>query len=148
MRLLLLLLLLPLCNPFVIPSTIRRTLAFLRSTESPDVIIVGAGLGGLVAANVLTKVHKKSVLVLESHYLAGGCAHTFPIKGYEFESGPTILLGCVNEPKNPLQVSDRRRTNATCYFCGGTNDTALRCSKSLSCVTWTSSGSRTISGEC
>ena len=54
-------------------------------TFNPDVIVIGSGIGGLCAANILKHVHKKSVLVLESHYLPGGCAHSFPIKGYDFE---------------------------------------------------------------
>ena len=77
-------------------------------THSPDVIVVGSGIGGLCAANILSRVYKKRVLVLESHYIPGGCAHTFPWKGgYEFESGPTIMLGCSRPPLNPpRQVLD------------------------------------------
>ena len=72
-----------------------------------DVIVVGSGIGGLCAANILRHVHKKSVCVFESHYLAGGCAHSFERGGHTFESGPTILLGCSKPPFNPLrQVLD------------------------------------------
>ena len=48
-------------------------------------------------------VYKKSVCVFESHYLAGGCAHSFQRDGHTFESGPTILLGCSRPPFNPLR---------------------------------------------
>ena len=92
------------------PARSSSSSTFIASTstnKNPDVIVIGSGMGGLCAANILRHVHKKTVLVLESHYLPGGCAHTFPIKGYEFESGPTILLGCSKPPLNPLrQVLD------------------------------------------
>ncbi len=45
-----------------------------------DVIIIGSGLGGLTTAALLAKKGKK-VVVLEQHYLAGGCATTFTRKG-------------------------------------------------------------------
>eukprot|EP00592_Proboscia_alata_P005028 CAMPEP_0194373014 /NCGR_PEP_ID=MMETSP0174-20130528/21442_1 /TAXON_ID=216777 /ORGANISM="Proboscia alata, Strain PI-D3" /LENGTH=339 /DNA_ID=CAMNT_0039151859 /DNA_START=33 /DNA_END=1048 /DNA_ORIENTATION=+ len=83
---------------------------------SSDVIVIGAGLGGLCAAAILTKVYKKKVTVFESHYIAGGCAHAFNrkpgkssnVKGFTdtvftFDSGPTIVLGCSKPPYNPLR---------------------------------------------
>ena len=46
--------------------------------------------------------------VFDTHYRAGGCAHSFPFKSkqgttYLFDAGPTILLGCSSPPYNPLQ---------------------------------------------
>ena len=40
-----------------------------------DAIIIGAGHNGLVAANYLSKAHKK-VLILEQRHLVGGAALT------------------------------------------------------------------------
>lgn len=40
--------------------------------ESFDYVILGAGLGGLSAAACLTQQGNR-VLVLEKHYLPGGC---------------------------------------------------------------------------
>ena len=66
--------------------------------DQVDVVIIGAGLGGLCAGAILNTLYKKRVAVFESHYLAGGCAHAFPRKAsngetFLFDSGPTILLG-------------------------------------------------------
>ena len=51
-----------------------------------DCIIIGGGLGGLTAGATLTKLGKK-VLLLEQHYIAGGCATTFKRKDFVMEVG-------------------------------------------------------------
>ena len=77
-----------------------------------DVLIIGAGIGGLSAAAMLSSVYGLKVAVFEAHYRAGGVAHSFPIKSstgynYMFDAGPSIILGCSHEPYNPLkQVLD------------------------------------------
>lgn len=51
-----------------------------------DCIIVGAGLGGLTAGATLSKQGKR-VLLLEKHYIPGGCATTFKRKDFIMEVG-------------------------------------------------------------
>ena len=51
-----------------------------------DVIIIGGGLGGLIAGATLSKKGKK-VLLLEQHYIPGGCATTFKRKDFVMEVG-------------------------------------------------------------
>ena len=82
----------------------------LAVPHSTDVVIIGAGIGGLTAAAILTSKFNLKVDVFESHYHIGGCAHSFEITSkeesktkYRFDAGPTILLGCSSAPYNPLQ---------------------------------------------
>lgn len=51
-----------------------------------DHIIIGSGLSGLYLAALLTKLGRR-VLVLEQHYVVGGCTHTFKDQGFEFDTG-------------------------------------------------------------
>lgn len=54
--------------------------------EKLDAIVIGSGIGGLETAALLAKNNKR-VLVLEQHYRAGGCTHTFNELGGLFDSG-------------------------------------------------------------
>jgi len=65
-----------------------------------DVIIVGAGTGGLIAGALLTRFGK-SVLVLDRHYVAGGNATVFRRKGYEFDVGIHYIGDCGPEGAVP-----------------------------------------------
>ncbi|MGL5253628.1 MAG: phytoene desaturase family protein [Brevinema sp.] len=51
-----------------------------------DVAVIGAGLAGLTAAATLAKKGKK-VIVLEQHFIPGGCATVFTRKDIRFEVG-------------------------------------------------------------
>ncbi len=60
--------------------------------DSFDVIIIGAGLGGLISGAKLSKEGKK-VLVLEQHSVIGGCATIFKRKDFLFEAGLHAIDG-------------------------------------------------------
>jgi len=61
----------------------------LRSSEGLkagyDVAVVGGGLGGLTAANILAKKFGRRVVLLEQHFKLGGLATWFNRKGHIFD---------------------------------------------------------------
>jgi len=67
-----------------------------------DVIIIGAGLGGLTAGAKLAKDGKK-VLMIEQHTVPGGCATTFKRKDFIVEVGLHETDGLDNsDPKTKM----------------------------------------------
>lgn len=80
-----------------------------RSTTS-DIVVIGAGIGGLSAAALLAK-YGYTVTICESHDRVGGAAHGFTRKTaagtFHFDSGPSLFSGCSAPSDNPLrQVLD------------------------------------------
>jgi len=76
--------------------------------EQSDVVIIGSGIGGLCCAAIAAR-YGFSVTLLESHTIAGGCAHSFERGGYEFDSGPSFFadIGSESSSNNALkQVLD------------------------------------------
>ena len=62
--------------------------------SSYDAVVIGAGVGGLIAANLLAKTGLK-VLLVEQHYMVGGYCSTFQRHGYTFDAASHFypLLG-------------------------------------------------------
>ncbi|HEX8634195.1 MAG TPA: NAD(P)/FAD-dependent oxidoreductase [Pyrinomonadaceae bacterium] len=62
--------------------------------EAYDAVIVGAGIGGLVCANLLARDGLR-VLLVEQHYMVGGYCSTFRRGGYTFDAATHFypLLG-------------------------------------------------------
>jgi phytoene desaturase len=69
--------------------------------DSYDVVVVGAGLGGLSVSAALAKLGK-SVLVVEQHHTPGGYAHVFERNGYRFD--PAIHYTAQGNPGELLDV--------------------------------------------
>ncbi|HMN26758.1 MAG TPA: NAD(P)/FAD-dependent oxidoreductase [Caldilineaceae bacterium] len=63
-----------------------------RQNDSAQIIVVGAGIGGLVVAALLARAGL-DVTVLEAHTYPGGCAGTFFHQGYRFDAGATLAGG-------------------------------------------------------
>ncbi|KAK6945506.1 hypothetical protein RJ641_013050 [Dillenia turbinata] len=63
-----------------------------RSGKLEADVVIGRGIGGLCCAELLAR-YKEDVLPLESHHRPGGAAHTFDIKGYKFDWGPSLFSG-------------------------------------------------------
>ncbi len=64
-----------------------------NDVDKYDVIIIGAGIAGLVCGNYLAKAGLKTLL-LEQHYAAGGCCSSFNRGGFVFDSGAHSLGSC------------------------------------------------------
>ncbi|KAL2339336.1 hypothetical protein Fmac_013782 [Flemingia macrophylla] len=81
-----------------------------------DVVVIGSGIGGLCCASLLAR-YEQDVLVVESHDQPGGAAHSFNIKGYNFDSGPSLFSGLQSRgpQANPLaQVLDALGESLPC----------------------------------
>ncbi len=68
-------------------------MAEIEEIGSFDAIIIGAGMGGLVAGNALAK-KGYSVLIVEHHTIPGGCTTNFERKDFRFEVSTHLLNGC------------------------------------------------------
>jgi all-trans-retinol 13,14-reductase len=83
-------------------DNIRDGYSKKKIPENLDAIVIGSGIGGLTTAGLLSKVGKK-VLVLEQHYIAGGCTHAFEDHGYEFDTG-IHYVGNIEKRKKILDL--------------------------------------------
>ncbi|CAO2830527.1 unnamed protein product [Amaranthus hypochondriacus] len=80
----------------------------IPARSEADVVVIGSGIGGLCCAGLLAR-YEQDVLVLESHDQPGGAAHAFEVKGFTFDSGPSLFSGFQSRglQANPLaQVLD------------------------------------------
>src|SRR6266403_700878 len=70
--------------------------------DSYDAVIIGAGIGGLICANLLARAGLR-VLLTEQHYMVGGYCSTFRRNGYTFDAATHFypLLG------NPATITGK-----------------------------------------
>lgn len=96
------------------PAKTRNSRTTLQSSsfdEEVDVVVIGAGIGGLSCAG-LSAYYGHTTLCVEAHDTAGGVAHSFLRKNkrgetFEFDSGPSLISGLSSRSTNPLrQVLD------------------------------------------
>lgn len=73
-----------------------------RPERSYDAVIIGAGIGGLICANLLAREGLR-VLLVEQHYMVGGYCSTFRRKGFTFDAATHFypLLG------NPATITGK-----------------------------------------
>ena len=74
----------------------------MRQIPSPtyDVVVIGAGIGGLICAGLLAR-NGLRVLLVEQHYMVGGYCSTFRRGAYTFDAATHFypLLG------NPMTIT-------------------------------------------
>jgi phytoene dehydrogenase-like protein len=85
-------------------TSMSRRFRSLRTEPLPayDAVVIGAGIGGLLCANLLSRAGLR-VLLVEQHYMAGGYCSTFKRKGFLFDAATHFypLLG------NPATITGK-----------------------------------------
>ena len=61
-------------------------------SQTFDVIIIGAGMGGLTAGNILVKKGYK-MLLIERHFIPGGYCTNFKRKDFVFDASTHLING-------------------------------------------------------
>jgi all-trans-retinol 13,14-reductase len=82
------------------------------SSTGYDVIVVGAGISGLLSALALSKEGKK-VLILEKENYVGGVCRSYEVEGYTVDTGPHIITRL---DKGPLKVLIDKYFDLVPYF--------------------------------
>lgn len=69
--------------------------------DNYDVVVIGAGISGLLAALALSK-EGKSVLILEKEDAVGGVCRSYEVNGYRIDTGPHAITRLENGPFKEL----------------------------------------------
>ena len=62
----------------------------MNNTKQFDVIVVGAGISGLLSALALSK-EGKQVLIIEKESFIGGVCRSYDVEGYIVDTGPHVI---------------------------------------------------------
>ena len=68
-------------------------MAEIEAIGGCDTIIIGAGMGGLVAGNALAQ-QGYSVLIVDKQKIPGGCTTNFRRRDFRFDASTHLLNGC------------------------------------------------------
>ena len=94
-----------------IPVNANTTTAEKNTLSGKKVIVIGAGISGLSAANLLSK-HGANVLVIEAKDYIGGRIKTDWSLGAPFEFG----AGWIHGPSNSNPIKNLADKNGSKYF--------------------------------
>jgi len=96
-------------SELAIPTERTRDRVKATIPASADVVIIGAGLGGLMSGAHLARAGRK-VVILDQHYVAGGCAtmfHRTTRDGrYQFDIGLHYIGDCGEDGKIPTLLRE------------------------------------------
>ena len=84
----------------------------MSTTEKYDVVVIGAGVSGLLSALALSKEGKR-VLVLEKEDYVGGVCRSYKYQGYTVDTGPHIITRL---DSGPLKVLINRYFDLLPFF--------------------------------
>ncbi len=73
--------------------------------EEYDAVVIGAGIGGLVAATQLA-IRGARVMLLEKYVIPGGSSGYFQRDGYTFDVGSSVMFGFSDKVCTHLRPSD------------------------------------------
>ena len=78
-------------------------------------VVIGSGIAGLCCGALLGR-YEQDVVVLESHDIPGGAAHSFEINGYKFDSGPSLFSGFQSRGPQANPLAQVRSHFAPSFF--------------------------------
>ncbi|KAH8939030.1 hypothetical protein BDL97_15G015700 [Sphagnum fallax] len=85
--------------------------------EEYDAVVIGAGIGGLVAATQLA-IRGARVMLLEKYVIPGGSSGYFQRDGYTFDVGSSVMFGFSDKVFNSLNSLELKSLEEPLYLFG------------------------------